>query len=189
MIAKGGETVKKQALTRQDIQKELLIKLNKLKGISIFLTINIIIGITLYPIHLINYLNGTPFDYTGGVRSLDLTPTAAMFFIPLLIIFFIVIVLYIYYIDLYKIQKGKFEIIEDKVYQKEKEWIQYYRNSQKENSLYFRCGRVAVEDKVYSYSEIGDAFYIVILKTNLKSKKNPQLAYHKKYYEIDSLQE
>ena len=168
--------MKKQALTRQDIQKELLIKLNKLKGISIFLTINIIIGITLYPIHLINYLNGTPFDYTGGVRSLDLTPTAAMFFIPLLIIFFIVIVLYIYYIDLYKIQKGKFEIIEDKVYQKE-------------NSLYFRCGRVAVEDKVYSYSEIGDAFYIVILKTNLKSKKNPQLAYHKKYYEIDSLQE
>ena len=188
MMTKGGVTVEKQALTKQDIQKELLVKLNKLKGISIFLTIIIIIVITLYPIHLINYLNGTPFDYTGGVRYPDLTPTAAMFFIPLLLIFLIAIVLHIYYIDLYKIQKGKFEIIEDKVYQKDKEWIHYYRNLQKENSLYFRCGRVAVEDKVYSYSEVGDGFYIVILKSKLKSKKNPRLAYHKEYYEIDSLQ-
>ncbi len=177
--------MKRQRLTKQDIQKELLAKLNKRKGITIFLTIITITCVILYPVHLINYLNGTPFDYTGGF--FDLSPTVATFVIPLLIAFFIITVFYIYYIDLYKIQKGKFEIIEDKVYQKEKEWQHYYRRSQLENSIYFRCGRVAVEDNVYSYSDIGDGFYIVMLKSNLKSKKNPRLAYHKKYYEIGNL--
>ncbi|MBR2908101.1 MAG: hypothetical protein IKC26_08710 [Clostridia bacterium] len=179
--------MKKQAITKQDIQKELLTKLNKRKVISIFLTVIAIIGIILYPIHLINYLNGTPFDYTGGFRSPDLTPTAAMFVLPLYIIFFVIIVLYLYYIDLYKIKKGKFEVIEDTVFQKDKEWRNYYRNSRKESSLYFRCGRVAVEDKVYSYSNVGDKFYIVILKSKLKSKNNPRLAYHTNYYEIRNM--
>ena len=175
--------MKKQARTKQDIQNELLTQLNKRKGIAIFLTAIVIIGMVLYPIHLINYLNDTPFDYTGGVRSPDLTPTAAMFVIPLLILFFIITVFYLYYADLYKIKKGKFEIIEDTLCQKAEEWRHYYRNSQKENSLYFRCGRVAVEDEVYSYSNVGDKFYIVILKS--KSKTKPQLAYHAKYYEIN----
>ena len=173
----------KQTLTKQDIQKELLAKLKKRKGIAIFLTAIVIIGIILYPIHLLNYLNGTPFDYTGGVRSPDITPTVAMFVIPLLIIFFVLTAFYFYYADLYKIKKGKFEIIEDKLCQKDKEWRHYYRNSQKENSLYFRCGRVVVEDDVYSYSNIGDKFYIVISKS--KSKTKPQLAYYAKYYEIN----
>ena len=177
--------MKKQILTKQDIQKELLEKLNRLKGVSIYLTIIIIVGTVLYPIHLIQYLNDTPFDYTGGTRSFDLAPTAALFLMPLLILFFIVIVFYIYYIDLYKIKKGKFEIIEDKVYQKKKEWRRYYRNSQEENSLYFRCGRIAVADRVYLYSDVGDTFYIVMLTSNLKSKKKPRLAYHTKYYETD----
>ena len=176
--------MEKQTLTKQDIQKELLTKLNKLKGIAIFLTAIVIIGIILYPIHLINYLNGMPLDYTGGVRSPDITPTAAMFVIPLLIIFLIITVFYLYYIDLYKIKKEKFEIIEDKLCQKDKEWRRYYKNSQKENSLYFRCGRVAVGNDVYSYSNVNDKFYLVILKSKLKSKSNPRLAYHTKYYEI-----
>ena len=176
--------MEKQTLTKQDIQKELLTKLNKLKGIAIFLTAIVIIGIILYPVHLINYLNGMPLDYTGGVRSPDITPTAAMFVIPLLIIFLIITIFYLYYIDLYKIKKEKFEIIEDKLCQKDKEWRQYYKNSQKENSLYFRCGRVAVGDDVYSYSNVNDKFYLVILKSKLKSKSNPRLAYHTKYYEI-----
>ena len=176
--------MKKQTLTKQDIQKELLTQLNERKGIAIFLTAIVIIGMVLYPIHLINYLNNTPFDYKGGVRSPDLTPTAAMFVIPLLIIFFVITVFYLYYIDLYKIKKEKFEIIEATLCQKAEEWQHYYRNSQKENSLYFRCGRVAVEDEVYSYSNVGDKFYIVILKSKLKSKSNLQLVYHTKYYEV-----
>ena len=172
--------MKKQALTKQDIQKELLTKLTKLKGIAIFLTAIVIIGIILYPIHLLNYLNGTAFDYTGGFRSPDITPTVAMFVLPLLIIFLVITVFYLYYIDLYKIKKGKFEITEDKLCQKDKELRQYYRRSKKENALYFHCGRIAVEDTVYSYSNVGDTFYIV----TLNPKRNPRLVYHKKYYEI-----
>ena len=175
--------MKKQAITKQDIQKELIAKLNERKSISILLTAIVIIGIILYSIHLLNYLNGTPFDYTGGFRSPDITPTIAMFVIPLLIIFFVITVFYFYFADLYKIKKGKFEIIEDKLCQKDKEWRRYYKNSQEENSLYFRCGRVVVEDDVYSYSNVGDKFYIVIFKS--KSKTKPQLAYHAKYYEIN----
>ena len=182
MIMKYGDKVKKRTLIKQDIQKELLAKLNKLKGISILLTVTIIIGIILYPVHLINYLNNTPLDYTGGLRSPDLTPKAAMFVIPVLMIFFIVIVLYIYYVDLYNIKMGNFQITEEKLCQKENEWRHYYRHSEKENSLYFSCGRVAVEKEVYSCSKIGDTFYIV----KLKSKRHPQLAYHTKHYEINN---
>ena len=174
--------MKKQLLTNQDIQKALLAKLNELKGVSIFLTVIILIGIILYPSHLINYLNGTPFDYTGNFKSPDLTPKAAMFYLPALIIFFIGIVLYIYYIDLYNIKKGNFQISEEKLCQKVDEWVPYSRKSQKENFLYFRYGRVAVEKEVYSYANIGDTFYIV----TLKSKRNPQLAYSSKHYEISS---
>ena len=57
--------MKKQILTKYDVQKDLLIKLNKCKGISVFLTFVVIISIILYPIHLINYLNDAPFDYAG----------------------------------------------------------------------------------------------------------------------------
>ena len=82
--------MKKQAITKQDIQKELIAKLNKRKGIAIFLTAIVIIGIILYPIHLINYLNDAPFDYAGIGIFPDLTPEIAMVVMPLLIIFFAV---------------------------------------------------------------------------------------------------
>ena len=173
--------MKKQTLTKQDIQKDLLAKLNKLKGISIFLTVIIIISIILYPSHIINYLNGTPFDYTGGFKSPDLAPAVAMVLMPILILFLIAIVLNMYYIDLYNIKRGNFQIKEEKLCQKEVGLRRYYRHTEKENSLYFRCGRVAVEKEVYSSATIGDMFYVV----TLKSKRNPQLAYHAKYYEID----
>lgn len=173
--------MKKQTLTKQDIQKELLAKLNKLKGISIFLTVIIIISIILYPIHIINYLNGTPFDYTGGFKSPDLAPAVAMVLMPILILFFIAIVLYIYYIDLYNIKKGNFRITEEKLCQKEVELRRYYRHTEKENSLYFRLGRVAVKKEVYSSADIGDTFYVVILK----SKRTPQLTYNARFYEIN----
>ena len=174
--------MEKQIITKKDIQQLLLAKLNKRKAISIFLTIIIIIGIALYPIHLINYLNGTSFDYEGGYRTPPLPPTIAVFIvIPLTILLLIFAVAHLYYIDLYKIKMGKFEITEETLYQKEKELIHYYKNARKENSLYFRCGRIAVEDEVYSYSKIEDRFYLVVLK----SKKAPQLAFHTEHYEIE----
>ena len=172
--------MKKQALTKQDIQKELLSKLNERKPVAIFLTAIIALGVILYPIHLINYMNDAPFDYTGGFRSPALAPTAAIIFSTFAIIFLTITVLHLYYIDLYRIKKGKFEITEDKLSRKDKELRQYYRNSKKENALYFRCGRIAVEETVYSYSNVGDTFYIV----TLNPKRNPRLVYHKKYYEI-----
>lgn len=171
--------MKKQTLTKQEVQKELLAKLNKRRGIAVFLSAIVIIGVILYPIHLISYLSDAPLDYTGGFRSPDLAPSAATVVIPLLIIFIAVSAFCLYYGDLYKIKKGRFEIIEDTLCQKDRELRHYYRSSQKENSLYFKCGRVAVADEVYSYSEAGDKFYVVILK----SKSKPQLAYHTKYYE------
>ena len=173
--------MKKQTLTKQDIQKDLLAKLNRSKNLSIFLTVIIIVGIILYSVHLLYYLNDTPFDYTGGLKSPDLAPAAAMVLMPILILFFIAIVLYIYYIDLYNIKRGNFRITEEKLCQKEVELRRYYRHTEKENSLYFRLGRVAVEKEVYSSATIGDTFYVVILK----SKRNPQLAHHAKYYEIN----
>ena len=173
--------MKKQTLTRQEIQNALLVKLNKSKTLSIYLTVIIIIAIILYPIHLINYLRGTPFDYTGRFKSPDLAPAAAMVLMPILILFFIAIVLYIYYIDLYNIKKGNFRITEEKLCQKEVELRRYYRHTEKENSLYFRLGRVAVKKEVYSSADIGDTFYVVILK----SKRTPQLAYNARFYEIN----
>ena len=173
--------MKKQTLTKQDIQKDLLAKLNRSKNLSVFLTVIIIVGIILYPVHLLYYLNGTPFDYTGGFKSPDLAPAAAMVLMPILILFFIAIVLYIYYIDLYNIKKGNFRITEEKLCQKEVELRRYYRHTEKENSLYFRLGRVAVKKEVYSFADIGDTFYVVILK----SKRTPQLAYNARFYEIN----
>ena len=101
--------MKKHMLTKQGIQKELLAKINKSKTPSIYLTVLITIAIILYSTHLINYLNSTPFDYTGGFKSPDLSPAAAMVVMPLLILFFIAVVLHIYYIDLYNIKKGTFK--------------------------------------------------------------------------------
>ncbi len=129
---KGDGRVKKLTLTRQDIQKELLAKLNKAKGVAILLTV-------------------------------------------------IIVVLHIYYIDLYNIKKGNFRVTEDKLCQKEKELRRYYKHTENENALYFPCGRVSVEKEVYSYSKIGDEFFVV----TLKFKRNPQLVYHGKYYEIN----
>lgn len=173
--------MKKLTMTRQDIQKELLAKLNKVKGVSVFLTVIIIVSLILYPIHLVNYLGGTPLDYTGGIKSPDLIPRAAMFLMPILILFFIIVVLCIYYIDLYNIKKGNFRITEEKLCQKEKELRRYYKHTENENALYFQCGRVAVEKEVYFYSNIGDEFFVVMLKF----KRNPQLVYHGKCYEIN----
>lgn len=177
--------MEKQVLTKRDIQKELLAKLNKRKGIAVFLTVIVTVGIVLYPIHLMKYFSGRPLDYTGGLKTLDVTPTVAMFVMPLLIIFLVICVFYLYYMDFYKIKKGKFEIIEDTLRHKCKEWRRYYKNTQRENSLYFHSGRAAVEDEVYAYSKTRDKFYVIILKSKKKSKNETLLAYHTEYYEIN----
>ena len=175
--------MKKQLITKNDIRRDLLAKINKAKKLSIFLTIIIAVAIPAYILFIINYANITA-EYTDyHLAGRGLHPALGLFITPIVILFFVIFLLDFYYIDLFKAKKGKFSIIEEKVYQKKKEQISYYRHSEKENSLYFRCGRVSVENQVYSQSNIGDNFYVVVLRT----KKAPKLVYHTKYYEIVEL--
>ena len=176
--------MKKQILTKQDIQRDLLAKLKKTIGFHIFLSVFLIIGIICFSMQLIHYLNGTPIGITRGIfRSLN--PIVEIIVLALLIIF-LGFIFSTYFVDLYKIRKGKFEILEDTVLKKGKEWWHIYRSSIAVNALSFRCGKIAVEDNVYSYSSIGDKFYVVIVNPKLKVKRNPRLVYHKKYYETNA---
>lgn len=162
--------LKKQALTKQVIQKELLSKINKRKALSVWLTAFLFIAIICYVIYLVAYTNG---GHTDKFFVVSITT-------PFILLFFTVFLLDYYYINLYKSKKGLFNITEEKLCEKEKELVRYYRRTEKENSLYFSCGRVAVPDDVYSYSDVGDLFYIIVLR----SKRAPLLVYNKKFYEI-----
>ena len=169
--------MKKQILTKQMIQTELLTKLNQVKRVAIFLTAVTIICIVIYPFHLIGYLTHSPLDY----HSSQLSPVVTMILMPLLILCLIGIVLRIYYIDLYNIKKCNFSISEEKLLQKATEDRHYYKHFEKENALYFDSGRVSVTTVVHSNSTIGDRFYIIFLK----SKRYPRLAYPTKQYELN----
>lgn len=181
--AQKGTVVKKQVITEQEIRRELLAKINILKPSFVFLTVCAIIGMVLYPIHLIRYLNGTPFEYDGGLKSPPLAPAAAMILIPILIpiliIAFLLLALWLYYIPLYKIRKGKFEVIEEPLCTKEKEFRYHPHNSKEEYALYFRHGRIAVQKEIYAHAERGDVFYLVVIN----GKKDPLLCYHTKFCE------
>ena len=171
---------KKQILSQSDIQRDLLTKINKRKSSSVFATIIILLGIPAYICLVINYKEILARGNWGHVRY-SLPPTVALYVMPFVFLILIIYFLNFYYIDLYKAKKGKFIIVEEKLYERKKEMISYYRCSAQENSLYFRSGRVAVEDDVYSYSTEGDRFYVIVLR----SKKDPLLVYHAKYYEIN----
>lgn len=166
----------KQVITRQHIQRELLKKFKKVKPLYIFLTILTALAI---PAHILLAIEYAKTGSLSGDRLFS--ATVFLFAGPVIILFFVILLLDFYYIDLYKAKKGKFRIVEEILYEKKKERIQYYRRSQEENSLYFRFTRVAVEDDVYAYSHIGDRFYIVVLRW----KRGPRLVYHTHYYEID----
>jgi len=83
----------------------------------------------------------------------------------------------------FEIKNGCFSISKEKLYQKGQELKSYYRRMERENALYFCSGRIAVSDKVYSYSKVDDSFYLV----KLKSSKNPFFAYHTNFYEINDV--
>jgi len=151
----------KQTLTKQDIQKDLRAQLKIIKGP--YFIYWLIISI-LYMLRLPGYIK----------------------YILIIITFLSVIIFARYCIKLYKIKKGKFQIIEDELIMKDRELHRY--STRIENSLFFRCGSVLVEDDVYSYSKSGDKFYIIMLKSKLKSKTKPLLAYNTKYYEITTMQ-
>ena len=169
--------MKKQMLTKQNIQRELLTELNKRKALAIWLTAILFVSIICYVGYIVAYINGT--DLHNDRLSFSV-PYVAIPIGAFIILFLAIFLVCYYYLDLYKIKNGKIEFTEDKLYQKTIESVSYYHRTEKENALYFRLGRVVVNKTVYSYSNIGDSFYIVFLK----SKKKPAYAYHTKYYEI-----
>lgn len=169
--------MKKQTLTQQDIQRDLLAKISKRKPIAIFLTFLTTVSILCYVLFIINFKGKIATGEAIHGRS----PIVALFVGAICILFFIIFLLDYYYIDLYKIQKGHFTITEQKLLASKKEMILYARQIAKENSLYFSCGRVAVNTEVSRYSRIGDRFYAVVLRP----KKSPLLVYHMNYYHVD----
>ena len=173
--------MKKQTITKQDIQEDLLTELNKRRILAIWLTSILCASMLLFVVYIIAYVNGADLQNN---RLLFFSPIVAIPVGACVILFLAIFLAFYYYLDLYKIKTGKIEITEEKLCQKAIESVSYYRRSEKENALYFPQGRVAVNEKVYSCSNIGDSFYIVFLK----SKKKPSCVYHTKYYEKDTPQ-
>ena len=169
--------MKKQMLTKQNIQRELLAELNKRNALAVWLTAILFVSIICYVTYIVAYINGV--DLQNDRLSFSV-PYVAIPIGAFVILFLAIFLVCYYYLDLYKINNEKIEITEGKLYQKAIEDVSYYHRTEKENALYFRQGRVVVNKTVYSYSNIGDSFYIVFLK----SKKKPAYVYHTKYYEI-----
>jgi hypothetical protein len=170
--------MKKQTITKQNIQEDLLTELNKRRALAIWLTAVLCVSIILFAAYIIAYINGADLQ---SDRPFFFAPIVAIPVGACVILLLAIFLAFYYYLDLYKIKTGKIGITEEKLCQKAIESVSYYRRSEKENALYFPWGRVAVNEKVYSCSNIGDTFYIVFLK----SKKRPSLAYPAKYYEIE----
>lgn len=173
--------MKKQTITKHNIQEDLLTELNKQRALAIWLTAVLCVSIILFAAYIIAYINGADLQ---SDRPFFFSPIVAIPVGACVILFLAIFLAFYYYFDLYKIKTGKIGITEEKLCQKAIESVSYYRRSEKENALYFTWGRVAVNEKVYSYSNIGDTFYIVFLK----SKKRPSCVYHTKYYETDTPQ-
>ena len=165
--------MKKQVITTDDIKRELVKKINQARPLYIFVTFFTAISIIVYVFALMNPRIVQPLW---------------MFICLFIILLFIVFLLNYYYINLYRAKKGKFTVLDEKLCRKNKEERHfriyaplYVSRFIKENALYFRSGRVAVEEDVFKYSEVDDKFYVVLLS----SKKAPFLAYNKKYFEIN----
>ena len=158
---KGGGGMKKQAITKQDIQRDLLALLNKRKAVTVWLTFFLSISILFYIMYAVLYANGV---YLPPRHLTFVSPTAVMIIAPVIILFIFGFLLCYYYLKFFAIKTGRFSVSKEKLYQKGQELKSYYRRTEQENALYFRSGRIAVNDKVYSYSKVDDSFYIVILK-------------------------
>ena len=170
--------MKKQTITKQDIQCDLLIALNKRKAVTVWLTIFWGISILFYITYSILYVKGI---HLSPHHLTFVSPTAVMIIAPSLLLLIFGFLTCYYYLKFFEIKRGRFSISKEKLSQKGKELKRYYRSTEQENILYFRSGRIAVDDKVYSSSKVEDYFYIV----KLKSSETPFLVYHTFFYETD----
>lgn len=169
--------MKKQILTMQDVQKHMLKKLNTTLWptvISLILTVVLII-------FSICFWCGKSIENDPNNNALAIN----MFVVPIVVVFLLGFSC-VYFVNLYKIKKGKFTIISDTLYCKRNVIVRVGKyNSRLENVVYFTCGRLAVSKEVCEYSEEGDDFYVVTLYSKILSRHIPWLAYHTKYYVIN----
>ena len=172
--------MKKQTITKQDIQRDLLTLLNKRKSVTVWLAFFLSISILFYIVYAVLYVKGV---YLSPHSLNFVTPTAVMIITPVIILFILGFLLCYYYLKLFDIKSGRFSISKERLSQKGKELKSYYRRVEQENALYFRSGRIVVNDKVYLYSKVDDSFYLV----KLKSSKTPFLVYHTNFYEINDV--
>ena len=168
--------MKRQTLTKQNIQVELMQKLNKQKNATVYLTILLCVYALCYVAYVICYANGIDI---GTGRFSSVTPVAAIIILPFLMLP-IAMFVFGYYSKLYKIKAGKFEIVEEKLCGKAEEWRSYYRRTVREKILYFKRGEISVSSDVYSYANVGDAFYLAVINNG-----RPLMAYSKKHYEME----
>ena len=172
--------MKKQIITKQDIQRDLIALLNKRKSVTVWLTFFLSISILFYIIYAVLYVKGV---YLPPRHLNFVSPKSVMIIAPVIILFILGFLLCYYYLKFFEIKSGRFSISKGKLSQKEQELKSYYRHTERENALYFSSGRIAVNNKVYSYSRVDDSFYLV----KLKSSKTLFFAYHTNFYEINDV--
>ncbi|MBQ3489457.1 MAG: hypothetical protein IJA86_02580 [Clostridia bacterium] len=172
--------MKRQPLKKSDIQRDLLAVLNRRKVVAVYLTVFLCISILCYISFAVLFANGT--DLPPGKLTF-VPPVARLIIGPFIMLILTGFLLQYYYIKLYEIKNGKFDITKEKCLQKEKKLQRYYHRTENENFLYFRNGTITVKADVFSYTNAGDAFYLIWLK----SSRIPLLAYHTNQYEIDAV--
>ena len=171
--------MKKQLLTKQDIQRDLFTELNKIKLPIIFFTAFLCISVLAYA-----YLVGLAVKGLAlpeGTKHGQFGLEARLVIFSPLILFFAGVLFHVYYGKLLKIKNGKFYITKEQLSQKKKEQKLSYRRVALENTLYFGACSVAVDDKLYAYSNTGESFYLVFLKFS----KKPFVVYPTKRYMIN----
>ena len=170
--------MKKQTITKQDIQRDLFVLLNQRKAVTIWLTFFLGISFLLYVVYAVLYVKGV---YLPPRHLTFVSPTEVMVIVPFIILFLAGFLTCYYYMKFFEIKSGRFSISKERLSQKAHELKRYYRHTEQQNALYFRSGRIAVNDKIYSCSKVDDSFYLIMLK----SSKMPFLAYHANFYEIN----
>ncbi len=167
-----GRNLPRQKITHRDVQKDLLKKMNAYKSEMIFFTGLVVLMVVA--------LAGAWLRFDQW-RRMDWKTVAAVLLIPCGIAVFSYFVIRFYYLKLYRIKKGRFDVTKEELCDKKREWVRHHRNfSREENMLYFRGGRIPVEDEVFANACKGDEFYVVMLR----GERCPFLVYHAKYYEI-----
>lgn len=159
--------VKKQILTKQEIQKQLLKEINKSKPLWIFLTVFTSLSIVASP-----FLFTQDDGLFWGIAF------------PLLTLFLLIISLRYYWIDLLDAKKGKFRVFKEPLCEKKQEWwYPRYGKPVLKNWLYFRCGILDASEELYANAKVGDVFYVVVLNT----RRSVRLAFQRDLYDIQDM--